>query len=115
VAKAGPHVVTIRKTVTIKSVDEDGSTHEYHSLAEAPPEMQAAFREMESELSKEPPKPAEIAAKAASSSGPIITRKSISVYKIKDASGTERTYHSLEELPPEIRAAMERAQKKLGL
>ena len=41
----------------------------------------------------------------------ILTRKEISVFKIKDAQGNERVYHSLEELPPEIRAAIEQAKK----
>jgi hypothetical protein len=43
----------------------------------------------------------------------VITQKNVSLYKVKDASGTERTYHSLEEMPPEIREAFEKAQEEL--
>ena len=42
----------------------------------------------------------------------MIQHKNISVYKIVDESGVEHTYHSLEEMPPEIRAAFEEAEKK---
>jgi len=31
---------------------------------------------------------------------------------VRDASGNERTYHSLEEMPPDVRAAFEEAQKR---
>jgi len=33
------------------------------------------------------------------------------VYKIIDDSGVERTYHSLNEMPPEIRAAIKQAEE----
>ena len=42
----------------------------------------------------------------------ITSRKTTTLFRVKDASGNERTYHSLDELPPEIRAAFERAQDK---
>ena len=42
----------------------------------------------------------------------IIHRKNISVFKTIDDSGEERTYHSLEEMPPEIRAAIAEAEKQ---
>jgi hypothetical protein len=80
--------------------DKDGGKHEYHSLDEAPPELRGEIEKLESEALKE-----NIPSK-------VISRKSVSVYKIKDASGNERIYHSLDELPPEIRAAVEQAQKK---
>ncbi len=41
-----------------------------------------------------------------------IRRKNISVYKIVDESGVERIFHSLEEMPPEIRAAIAEAEEK---
>ena len=42
----------------------------------------------------------------------FFTKKSLSVYKTIDDQGQEHTYNSLEELPPEIRAALEKAMKK---
>ena len=34
------------------------------------------------------------------------------MYKIVDGSGVERIYHSLEEMPPEIREAIAKAEGK---
>jgi hypothetical protein len=36
----------------------------------------------------------------------------ISIYKIIDESGVERTYHSLEEMPSEIREAIAEAESE---
>ena len=44
----------------------------------------------------------------------IIHRKNISVFKTIDDSGEERTYHSLEELPPDLRPLFENAQKQVN-
>ncbi len=43
----------------------------------------------------------------------IVSKKSYSVFKVKDALGNEKVYHSLDELPPEIRAAWEKAQQQI--
>jgi len=102
-------VITIKKTVDIKTTDSDGQRHEYHSLKEVPPELRAELEKLQAEAENE-------AFNASSSDGitsKFITRKSISVIKVKDASGTERIYHSLDELPPEIRAAFQKAQEQL--
>lgn len=102
-------VITIKKTVDIKTTDEAGQRHEYHSLEEVPPELRAEIEKLQSEAQKE-------VFSASSSDGltsKFITKKTVSVIKVKDASGNERTYHSLDELPPEIRAAFEKAQKQL--
>ena len=98
--KSTRRIVNLKKTVTIRTTDKDGGKHEYHSLDEAPPELRGEIEKLESEALKE-----NIPSK-------VISRKSVSVYKIKDAFGNERIYHSLDELPPEIRAAVEQAQKK---
>jgi hypothetical protein len=106
--KAPPRrsVIKLKKTVTIKTTDKDGQRHEYHSLDEVPAELRSQIEKLESEGLKEG---------LSSSSGltsKIIGKKSISVFKVKDASGNEHTYHSLDELPPEIRAVWERAQNR---
>jgi hypothetical protein len=41
-----------------------------------------------------------------------IRRMNISIYKIIDESGVERTYHSLEEMPSEIREAIAEAESE---
>jgi hypothetical protein len=110
-----PHVLNIKKTVTIKTVGEDGQPHEYRSLDEVPPAMRAEIEKLESEVMKE--KGDSVSFTKISPTGNAITsgiikKQSISVFKIKDASGNERIYHSLDELPPDVRALVERAQKQ---
>lgn len=99
-----PHrpVVNLKKSVVIKTTEQDGQHHEYHSLAEAPPELRRELEQLETEALK---------GNVTSTPNTTIKTKSVSVYRIKDASGNERVYHSLDEMPPEIRAAIERAQK----
>jgi hypothetical protein len=117
-SKPGPHVFTLNlnKKVTIKTVGRDGTRREYHSLAEAPLDLQQAVEKMQSELEQGkgdsisvelPPE-----ASGNTTRRKFFTKQSVSVFKIRDAKGQEQTYHSLEELPPEIRAAYEKAMKK---
>lgn len=116
--KPGPHVLNVKKTVTIKSVGKDGGTHEFKSLAEAPLELQSAVEKMQAEVMKEFGKPMSAETLAQPAANPetpgIISRQTFAVYKVKDASGQERTYHSLEELPPKMQEALRRAQGLSG-
>ena len=115
-AKSGPRVVNVKKTVTIKMTGADGQTHEYHSLDEAPPEMRAEIEKLEAEVMKEKDQAVSLTERSESGdkiTSRTITKKNVSVYRIKDASGNERIYHSLDELPPEIREAVKRAQNKV--
>jgi hypothetical protein len=101
-------IINIKKTVSVNTTDEDGQHHEYHSLDEVPLELRKEIEELESEGLKE-------TFRSSSSDGlttEIISRKTASLFKVKDGEGNERTYHSLEELPPDIRAAFEQAQKE---
>jgi hypothetical protein len=101
-------LIRIQKTISIKTTDKDGQQHEYHSLDQVPPEIRAEIEKAESQAFKD-------ALKSTSSDGlttTISTHKTISVFKVKDASGNERIYHSLEELPPEIRTAIEQVRKQ---
>jgi hypothetical protein len=107
-AKSKAHILNIGKTVTIKTTDKDGTQHEYHSLDEVPPEMRAAIEKLESEALKE----SLSSSTTDGSSSRMIVQKTVSVFKVKDAQGNERIYHSLNELPPEIREAYQRAQTR---
>jgi hypothetical protein len=105
----------IKKSVTIKTVGEDGEQHEYSSMEEVPPEIRSEIEALEKEAAQE--RSSELSVTETSQTRNAITsttinRKNISVYKIIDDSGVERTYHSLEEMPPEIRAAFEDAANK---
>ena len=105
-------IVNIKKTVNIKTTGKDGRRHEYHSLAEAPPEVRAEIEKLEAEALKEPGDTI-VSETSDGRTSKIISEKSVSLFRVTDASGNVRTYHSLDELPPEIRAAMEQAQKKI--
>ena len=105
----------VKKSVTIKTVGEDGEQHEYSSMEEVPPEIRSEIEAIEKEAAQESGN--ELSVTETSQTGnaftsKIIHRKNISVYKIIDDSGVERTYHSLEEMPPEIRAAIAEAEEK---
>jgi hypothetical protein len=103
-------LITVKKTVSINTTDEHGQHHDYHSVEELPPELRTEIEKLESEAIKEG-----LSSSSSSSDGlttKIISKKTYSVFKIKDASGNEKVYHSLDELPPEIRAAWEKAQEK---
>jgi hypothetical protein len=103
--------VTVKKTVNIRTTDKDGVQHEYHSLDEVPPELREEIKRLKSEAMKG--RGASTSITETSPAGNTVrarmsTRKNISVYKIKDAAGNERVYHSLDEVPPEIRAVFEK-------
>lgn len=110
----GSNVVT-KRSVTIKIVREGGEQHEYSSMEEVPPEIRSEIEALEKEVAHE--RGSELSVTETSQMGDAITskiirRKNISVYKIIDDSGVERTYHSLEEMPPDIRAAIAEAENK---
>jgi len=109
---ARPRSNVVKKSVTIKTVGEDGEQHEYSSMEEVPPEIRSEIEAIQKEAAQEVG--SEFSVTEISQAGNAITsktihRKNISVYKIIDDSGVERTYHSLEEMPPEIRAAIAEA------
>jgi hypothetical protein len=112
---AGSHVATINQSVTIETVDEDGQRHVYHSMEELPPEIRSKVEALEAEAMDAKGK--ELSVTNTEQTGNTfkiksVLRKNVSVYKIIDESGVERTYHSLDEMPPEIRAAILEAGEK---
>lgn len=110
-AKPGVHVVTSKKTVNIVTVDKDGNRHEYHSMDEVPLAMRSQIEQLESETKKEEPGLLTLETMKELKGTPgIISTKSSVTYKIKDDSGKEHTYHSLDEVPPEMRSLMEKMQ-----
>ena len=105
-------LIKITKTVSIKTTGPDGQTHEYRSLEELPPELQAEVKRAEAEGLKQ-------VFRSSCTHGPttkvtttVVTDSKVSLFKFRDASGNEHTYHSLEEMPPELRAAFEEAQRR---
>jgi hypothetical protein len=72
-----------------------------------PPELRKEVEKLQSEELK-----ATLSSSSLEGLTTITSKKTATLFKVKDASGNERTYHSLDELPPEIRAALEQAQAK---
>ena len=101
-------IIKIKKTFSIRTTGKDGQHHEYHSLDELPPELRQEVEKLESEALKEN----SLSSSSNGLTARIVSTKSASLFKVKDADGNERIYHSVEELPPEIRAAFEQAQKE---
>lgn len=114
-SKSGTTVV--KETVKIQVTGPDGQEHEYSSMDEVPPEIRSQLEALQKEAAQQ--KGNVTLTRESSQQGNTFTskvtqQKNVSVYKIVDESGAERTYHSLEEMPPEIRAAFEEAEKKTG-
>jgi hypothetical protein len=112
---AGSHVTTIDKSVTIETVGEDGERHVYHSMEELPPEIRSKLEALEAEA-KDAKRKESFTTNTQQTGNSFtiksVRRQEVSVYKIIDESGVDRTYHSLEEMPPEIRAAILEAGEK---
>jgi len=106
-------VINIERKVTIKTVGEDGQPHEYHSLEEVPPGLRAKIEKLESDAMKEQGQSVSFTETSATGNvtkSRIVSRKSFQVYQIKDATGQERIYHSLDEVPWEKRSQIEKLE-----
>jgi hypothetical protein len=115
VSDVEPQTTIMKKSVSITTTDADGTQHEYSSMEEAPPEIRSQLEALEKEADQQKGDAISITESSQQGStftSKVIQHKNISVYKIVDESGVEHTYHSLEEMPPEIRAAFEEAEKK---
>jgi hypothetical protein len=113
-ATPGPGFV--QKSVTIEVVGEDGQKHKYASMEEVPPEVRAQIEPLEKETAQavgDTYSVTETSQTGNAITSKIIQRKSVSAYKVVDESGVERTYRSLEEMPPELRTAIAEAEKGL--
>ena len=106
-----PGTITLKswKSEKFTTVDREGHRTEYRSLDEVPVGERLQMEKMQSEAMKElDPLSTGMPAKVESQPG-LISQRSVSIYKIKDALGNERIYHSFDELPPETQAALKRA------
>jgi hypothetical protein len=117
VFKPGLHTLSIKGKVSLQTISKQGGEqHTYRSLDEVPPEFRAQFEKLQTEVTKELDTELRSADVLKDASKPgIIVRKEIRVFKFKDASGKEQVYHSLDEMPPEKRALIEKMQGRLNL
>ena len=114
-ARAGSGAVT--KSFSITTEDEDGQRREYSSIEAVPPEVRSEIEALEKEAAQQASKETPVieTSQTGNTITKTLTRKaSLSVYKITDENGVEQTYHSLEEMPPDLRAAIEEAERKSG-
>lgn len=94
-----------QRTISIKTVDEDGQPHEYHSLDELPPELRAEVETLETEALKENAiSPRTVFSRTTSKTKITKTIKTV------DKDGQPHEYHFLDELPPELRAEAEKLE-----
>jgi len=108
------HTTVIKKTETFKIIGKSGEQHTYHSLAEVPPELRDNCEKLEAEAIKELLS-SQPSADGSTPARPGMTiRQNTMVIKIKDRTGKEQTYHSINEMPPEVRATFEKARAALG-
>lgn len=109
-----PGATVVKQSLSIKTVGEDGQQHQYSSMEEVPPEIRSEIEALEKEAAQQKGKElslTEISQGGNALTAKILRQKKVSRYKIVDESGVERTYHSLEEMPSELRAAVEQAEK----
>jgi len=111
--RPGPHMVTLKRTETFKTMDRAGERQVYRSLDDVPPGRRAEFEKLQADVIKEmgTTLPLTRTSPPGNVVPPgIIGKRTVSVFKVKDASGNERVYHSLDELPPEIQKAVRRLE-----
>jgi len=105
----------VRESVSIKTVAPDGQEHWYTSMDDVPPEIRSQIQAVEKELAQEGGQQLSVTENVQTGNARLfktVFRKDLSIYKIVDNSGVERIYHSLEEMPPELRAAIAEAERK---
>jgi len=111
--RPGPHIVTLKRTGTFQTMDRAGGRRVFRFLDEVPPELRAQFEKLQSDVMKETD--AALSLTGTSQTGNavtpgIISKKTVRLFKVKDASGNERVYRSVDELPPEIQKAVRRLE-----
>lgn len=104
--KPGPHVLISKKNESFKIISRQGEKKVYHSLEEVPPEFRAELEKLQAEVKS---------GLKVESTSKFIVRNEIQEFRFKDASGEERVYHSLDEMPPEQRALIEKMRQQLNL
>lgn len=107
--KLAPNSATLvlTKDVRIESIDRKSVKHVYHSLDEVPPEFRAAAEKLKAELDAKP--------ESGVASNDTVIREDVQEFKIKNAFGKEKVYHSIDDMPPETRVLFEKMRERLGL
>jgi hypothetical protein len=117
-AQTMPGASVVKTSISIRTEDENGQQHQYSSMAEVPPEIRSEIEQLAKEAAQQKGKQLSVTAIEQRGNGftaGIVQQKKICLYKIIDESGVERTYHSLDEMPPELRAAVADSEKNREL
>lgn len=110
--KPGTHTLVTWKNETFRNIDNQGAKHVYHSLDEMPPDIRATFEKLQSETTKglDAGQLLSEVLKGTLKPGTIVSRTDFQEFRIQDETGKEQVYHSLDEMPPELREAYEKAR-----
>lgn len=94
---SGAVKVTFRPSTDFRTTTITARRKGGESLENLPPEMRAKLEEA-----------------LASGSGPRVHTSESVTFTFEDASGRKRTYHSVDDMPPDVRAIYERLREEHG-
>jgi hypothetical protein len=104
--KPGPHTLVLNRTESFKIISKQGEQKVYRSIDEVPPEYREDLVKLQAEVAKSP---------QGATTSRFVVHKDRAEIKLRDASGNEQVYHSLEEMPPQWRALIESELTRSGL
>jgi hypothetical protein len=112
---ARPETNFVQQSVSIQVTDADGNQREHSSLDELPPEIAAEIIALNKKMAQQPGRRQTVVENSIAGDGfavKSVIRKEAASFRVVDDSGGERTYHSIEEMPAEIRTALAEAERK---
>jgi len=111
IGSSGKPLIKVTKRVSITTTDKTGERHHYGSLEEVPPELRAEIEKTTSEALREGLDASSSEKQTASFISMGMNTRKFTRFAVKDALGNQRVYHSLDEMPPDVRATFEQLQK----
>lgn len=116
----------VKKSISIKVVGADERERTYASVEELPPDLRAeiesSMREAEkangletSSVNASTTKDGLTISVVRRKEASIVRPSTVSYYRIVDKAGTERIYYSLDEMPPDLRAAVTDAGRAIKM
>lgn len=110
--KPGVHTLVTSKKERFQTSDRQNVKHVYRSIDEVPPQLREAFEKLQSGSAKglDVSQLLSELLKGAQKPGTVVSRKDFQEFRIQDETGKEQVYHSLDEMPPELREAFEKAK-----
>gem|GEM_PF-1555465 len=106
------HTLVLKNNETFQTIDRQNVKHVCRSLDEMPPEFRSAFEKLKTEATKglDARQLLSEVLKGTQKPGTVVSREDFQEFRIQDEDGKEQVYHSLDEMPPELREAFEKAR-----